>query len=94
MAKTLVDCTIFLSTSMEMLGANSSQAIEFAKKVDEAEGRIDDHHLKAKVMFFEHVGEIDPPTFLVLKDLLDSIEKAADMCADTADYIIVLSSRE
>ena len=31
---------------------------------------------------------------LLIEDLIEFIEHAADMCADTADYILVLSSRE
>jgi uncharacterized protein Yka (UPF0111/DUF47 family) len=31
---------------------------------------------------------------VILDDLIEFIEQAADNCADTADYIRVLSSRE
>jgi hypothetical protein len=31
---------------------------------------------------------------VIFDDLIEFIEHAADMCADTADYIAVLSSRE
>jgi uncharacterized protein Yka (UPF0111/DUF47 family) len=31
---------------------------------------------------------------VILDDFIEFIEQAADMCADTADYILVLSSRE
>jgi predicted phosphate transport protein (TIGR00153 family) len=94
MAKTLVNCTVFLSTSLEMLGVNTPQAYEFAKKVDEAEGLIDEYYLKLKILFYEHAEEINTPTFLVLKDLVEFIESAADMCADIADFIRVLASEE
>ncbi len=94
MAQTLVECTRFLSASIEMLSVDLSQAQEFAKKVDEAEGRVDEYHLNAKILFFEYVDAINTPTFLILKDLIESIESAADMCADTADFIRVLASGE
>jgi uncharacterized protein Yka (UPF0111/DUF47 family) len=31
---------------------------------------------------------------IIFDDLVEFLENAADMCADTADYIYVLSSRE
>jgi len=94
MVKNLVECTGFLSTSIEMLGVNPSQAIESANKVDKSEGRIDDDHLMAKISFIKKSGNVDSPTLMVLKDLADSIEHAADMCADTADFIRVLAAGE
>jgi predicted phosphate transport protein (TIGR00153 family) len=94
MTKTLVECTKYLSTSIEMLGVNVAQANEFAKKVDEVEGHIDDYHLRAKILFFDHIDDVPTPVFLILNDLIESIESAADMCADTADLILVLASGE
>jgi predicted phosphate transport protein (TIGR00153 family) len=94
MTKTLVECTKYLSTSIEMLGVNVAQANEFAKKVDEVEGHIDDYHLRAKILFFDHIDDVSTPVFLILNDLIESIESAADMCADTADLILVLASGE
>lgn len=94
MTKILVKCTKYLSTSIEMLGVNVAQANEFAKKVDEVEGRIDDYHLRSKILFFDYIDEVPTPAFLILKDLIESIESAADMCADTADLIRVLASGE
>ena len=94
MAKNLVDSITVLSKSIEMLGVNSSQSIALVQKVDEAEGRIDKIHLTAKVSFIKNSDKVNPPTFMVLKDLIDSIEQAADMCADTADFIRVLVAGE
>jgi len=94
MVKTLVECTIFLSKSIETLGVNSLKAMEFASKVDELEGRIDNDHLMIKISFIENSRKVDPPTFMVLKDLADCIEHAADMCTDTVDFIRVLATGE
>jgi uncharacterized protein Yka (UPF0111/DUF47 family) len=51
-------------------------------------------NLNLKIMFIRKAGEINAPTLMILKDLVDYMEQAADMCADTADYIVILSSRE
>jgi hypothetical protein len=31
---------------------------------------------------------------VIFDDLIEFVEHAADMCADTADYIVILASRE
>ena len=77
-----------------MLGINPNKALELARSVDEAEGRIDEEHLKVKISFIKNSEKVDPAVFMVLKDLADSIEHAADMCADIVDYIRVLAAGE
>jgi uncharacterized protein Yka (UPF0111/DUF47 family) len=36
---------------------------------------------------------MNPGALVIYDDLIEFIEQAADMCADTADYIVILSSR-
>ena len=66
----------------------------FALKVDASEECVDEAHLMAKISFIQNAGRVDTPTFMVLKDLADSIELAADVCADTADFISILAAGE
>lgn len=94
MAKNLAECTVNLRNSIEALGDNPSRAIDFARKVDEFEEEIDEDHLRAKLSFIQNSEEVNAPTFLILKDLADSLEHAADMCADTSDFIMVLAASE
>lgn len=94
MTTNLVECTLLLRTSIEALGENPVKAVECARQVDEVEGRIDDGHLQAKIAFITSTEQVNAPTFLVLKDLADSIEQAADMCADTADFLLILAQGE
>ncbi|UCH02136.1 MAG: DUF47 family protein [Candidatus Bathyarchaeota archaeon] len=94
MAKTLVVCTNFVRKSIETLGVDPSQAIQLADKVDESENQIDNDHLRIKISFLKNPEKVAAPTFLVLYDLADAIEHAADMCADTADFIRVLAAGE
>lgn len=94
MTTSLVECTALLRTSIEALGENPVKAVEYARKVDEVEGRIDDGHLQVKIAFITSTEQVNAPTFLVLKDLADSIEQAADMCADTADFLLILAQGE
>lgn len=86
----LVQAAVFLSTAIEMIGVNPPQSLEFSKKVDAQEHIVDEEYLKVKALFLKYSDEIDMATLLVLKDLLECLEKIADTCADTADYIRVL----
>lgn len=86
----LVQAAVFLSTAIEMIGVNPPQSLEFSKKVDAQEHIVDEEYLKVKVLFLKYSDEVDMATLLVLKDLLECLEKIADTCADTADYIRVL----
>ena len=94
MVKELVECTGFLSSSIETLGVNPSKAVEFALMVDETEGRIDNKFLLAKRSFIENSEKVSFPKLMVYRDLVNSIEQAADMCADTADFIRILAAEE
>lgn len=94
MASNLAQCTKYLQDSIEALGNNTSQAIEYASKVDNVEEQIDEDHLLVKISFIKNAATVDAPIFLILKDLADSLEQAADMCADTADFIMVLAAGE
>jgi predicted phosphate transport protein (TIGR00153 family) len=89
-ADALVQAAVFLSTAIEMIGVNPPQSLEFSKKVDVQEHIVDEEYLKVKALFLKYTDEVDMATLLVLKDLLECLEKIADTCADTADYIRVL----
>jgi hypothetical protein len=55
---------------------------------------IDKEYLKAKSLFVKYGEKINCGAIVIFDDLIEFIEHAADMCADTADYIVVLASRE
>ena len=94
MTSLLVDCSYALRGSIEKISANPQGAIEGAKKVEEIEHEIDEYYLKTKSSFVKLEAEIDCGVIVILDDMIEFIEQAADMCADTADYIVILSSRE
>lgn len=91
-AEALVESATTLRSSIEKLGTDPVKAKELAKKVDEIEGRIDKDYLAAKKLFIRYSRQIDPGTLLILNNLIEFMEQAADTCADTADYIAVLAS--
>jgi predicted phosphate transport protein (TIGR00153 family) len=93
-AEALVESATTLSNSIENLGTDPVKAKEIAKKVDEIEGQIDKDYLETKKLFIKYARQVDAGTLLLLDNLIEFMEQAADMCADTADYIVVLASEE
>jgi predicted phosphate transport protein (TIGR00153 family) len=94
MTAKLVETAQTLRNSIEKISASPAEAIEEAKKVGEIEHVLDEEYLRTKSLFVKYGTEINCGAMVIFDDLIEFIEHAADMCADTADYILVLSSRE
>ncbi len=93
-ARNLVECTRYLNMSIEALGSDPVKAKELTFKVDAYEGLIDDEVLDLKILFVKTAREVNAPTLMILKDLVDAMEQASDMCDDTADYVRTLAIAE
>jgi uncharacterized protein Yka (UPF0111/DUF47 family) len=94
MTSKLVDTAQTLRCAIEKISSFPSEAIKEAKKVEEIEHAIDEEYLKTKGLFVKYGENINCGAMVIFDDLIEFIEQAADMCADTADYIVVLSSRD
>lgn len=94
MTSKLVETAQTLRSSIEKMSFSPAEAIELAKKVGEIEHDLDTEYLKSKTLFVKYGGQINCGAMVIFDDFIEFIEHAADMCADTADYIIILSSRE
>lgn len=94
MTSELVECAQALRYSIEKISANPIEAMEGAKKVEKIEHGIDEEYLKTKALFVKYGGKVNCGAMVIFDDLIEFVEHAADMCADTADYIVVLASRE
>lgn len=94
MTAILVDCAAALRGSIEKLSASSVEAVEGARKVNEIEHKIDVIYLKTKASFVKYGEQMNAGVMVIFDDLVEFIEQAADMCADTADYIVILAERE
>jgi len=94
MTSTLVEGAHALRGSIEKITVNPTEAIEGAKKVEEIERKIDEQYLKTKALFIKYSEKMNCGSMVIFDDLVEFIEHAADMCADTADYIVILASRE
>lgn len=94
MTSALVDCAHALRSAIDKISVSPAEAIEGSKKVEEIEHTIDDEYLVTKRLFIKYGGEMNAGAMVIFDDLIEFIEQAADMCADTADYIVILSTRE
>jgi predicted phosphate transport protein (TIGR00153 family) len=94
MTSLLVECAQALRMSIEKISDAPAQALKGAEKVEEIEHEIDGIYLKTKASFIKYGEKVNCGTMVILDDLAEFIEQAADMCADTADYIVVLATRE
>lgn len=94
LTSTLVDCANALRGSLEKISVNPTEAMEGAKRVEEIEHELDDEYLNTKTLFVKYSEKMNCGSMVIFDDLIEFIEHAADMCADTADYIVILASRE
>lgn len=94
MVSTLEKCAQALRGSIEKIAVDSAAAIKGAKKVEQIEGEIDEQYLETKSLFVKYGEQINSGSMVIFDDLVEFIEYAADMCADTADYIVILASTE
>ncbi len=90
----LVDTAQALRGGIEKITSNPTEAIAEANKVQNIEHDLDTEYLKTKALFVKYGQEINCGAMVIFDDLIEFIEHASDMCADTADYIVILASRE
>jgi predicted phosphate transport protein (TIGR00153 family) len=90
----LVEAAQALRAGIEKISSNGSEAIAEAQKVENFEHDLDQEYLKTKSLFVKYGDQVNCGAMIIFDDLIEFIEHAADMCADTADYIVILSSRE
>lgn len=94
MSGRLAEMVSILRSSIEKISTDPAEAVKEAKKVGEVEKIIDQEYLKTKSLFVEYGANLNCGMMVIFDDLIEFIEQAADMCADTADYINILSNRE
>jgi len=91
MSNGIVKIAAVLGESLKNLLEDPSQARIMSEKVEDEENKVDKKFLEIKSLLIKHGEKVNPAALLLLKDLLDSMEEAADSCADTGDYIRVLT---
>jgi predicted phosphate transport protein (TIGR00153 family) len=93
MSNDLVDCASKLEKSIEFLGVDPSRALDESNQIDAIEDKIDKEYFGIRTLFFKY-SNLDNPTLMTLNDLIEFMERTADLCADTADHIRVLAVGE
>ena len=91
---TLVECATALRESIEKITENPTEAIKKAHNVEEIENEIDQDYVYNKSLLIKHGEQTNCGAITIFNNLFEFIEQAADMCADTADYITILSERD
>lgn len=91
---TLVECATALRASIEKISADPAAAIKNAAKVEQIENEIDQDYITNKSLLIRHSEHTNCGAIAIFNDLFEFIEQAADMCADTADYIVIIAGEE
>jgi predicted phosphate transport protein (TIGR00153 family) len=91
---TLVECATALRASIEKITVDPAAAMKSAEKVDKIENEIDKDYIQNKSLLIKYSEQTTCGAITIFNDLFEFIEQAADMCADTADYIVILSGRD
>ncbi|MBS7624884.1 DUF47 family protein [Candidatus Bathyarchaeota archaeon] len=91
MASGVVRCAATLKESLKMLSENPSEARSLSLKVEEEENKVDKQYLNIKSLLLKYGSKVNPIALMILKDLAEYMEDAADSCADVGDYIRVLT---
>jgi uncharacterized protein len=91
---TLVDCATALRSSIENISSHPAEAMKGAHKVEQIEAGIDKEYLETKSLFIKYGDQLNSGVMIIFDDMIEFLEEAADMCADTADYIVTLASAE
>ncbi|MFA5364004.1 MAG: DUF47 family protein [Candidatus Bathyarchaeia archaeon] len=92
--ETLVDCATALRACIEKLAEDSAATLKNAERVEQIENEIDKDYVYNKSLLIKYADQTNSGAIAILNDLFEFIEQAADMCADTADYIVILAGRD
>lgn len=93
MSRGIVKTAAVLKESLSNLSEDPAKARVISGKVEEEETRVDKQYLAIKSLFLKHEDRLGYSALILLNDLLESMEEAADSCADTGSYIRVLTVR-
>lgn len=91
---TLVECATALRSSIEKITVDPTSALTSANKVEQIENEIDKDYIENKALLIKYAENANCAIIIILNDLFEFIEQAADMCADTADYIVMLTEKQ
>jgi len=90
-ARNLVTCAAAMHETIETLGVDPIRVKGLADKVESIEDRIDDEYLKTKSLLIKYAEGVNPVVLMISKDLVEFMERAADICADIADHLRILA---
>jgi predicted phosphate transport protein (TIGR00153 family) len=90
----LVKAAQTLRRSIDSISNDPAKAISEAHKVQDIEHEVDQVYLATKALFVKYGNQVNPGAMVIFDDMIEFLEQTSDLCADTADYIVILSSTE
>ncbi len=87
MCRHSVEAAHLVKSAVEELTSNPRRALEIADKVERIEEEVDELALKALENLLEKSKELDPSLVVIVKDVIESIERITDKCEDSMDVI-------
>lgn len=77
---------------IKMIGVDPAKVKDAARNVDFFEAEIDDRYVFIKMLLVQHSKAMSAALLVAMWDLVDYIERAADVCVQTADYLRTLAA--
>lgn len=63
------------------------------KRLSKSKTKLKDY-IENKSLLIKYAEQTNCGSITIFNDLFEFIEQAADMCADTADYIVILAEKD
>jgi uncharacterized protein Yka (UPF0111/DUF47 family) len=89
LSEAVLESVLKLRETMMVLTYGSTQTLEKAKEVENAERKVDDLYRALAIKVIS--SKLDVPVLLLLKDVLQLLENSADKAEDAADAARMLS---
>lgn len=88
------ECALNVEKCINRLGANLSEALEIADKVERLEEEVDEKYLEARGKYPTlDYSKINPGEAILISQLLDAIEYIADWSENTIDQVRIIAIR-
>jgi predicted phosphate transport protein (TIGR00153 family) len=88
----LVECAVSLRKSIDQMDGSPENALRAADDVERQEEKVDDLHEKARMLLAQEPG-MKAGMAVLVSQLFEAIERAADACEDACDQVRVIIVR-
>jgi predicted phosphate transport protein (TIGR00153 family) len=78
---------LVLEASRELRVRNKKRVLELAGEVESIEEKVDDLHIDTLVEVLDYCNATKPSNCILVREIITTIENAADRCEDAADVL-------